>query len=51
MGSPSSCNISIGPFSIDWKKVINTSIVGIAFLDQQNKLVELLILGVGGLIL
>jgi hypothetical protein len=52
MGSPSpSCNVSIGPFFIDRKKVINTSIVGITSLDQQNKLVELSILGVGDLIL
>ncbi len=31
--------------------MINTSIVGIASLDQENKLVELPILGVGGSIL
>jgi len=31
--------------------VINTSIAGITYLDQENKLVELPILGVGGLIL
>ncbi len=48
MGNPfPSCSISIGP-SIDQKKVINTFITGIVSLDQQNKLVELLDLGVGG---
>jgi hypothetical protein len=48
MGSPfPSCNVFIGLFFIDWEKMINTSIVDITFLDQQNKLMELPILGVG----
>jgi hypothetical protein len=49
MGSPSTnCSIFIGPSSIDQKKVMNTSTISIVSLDQQNKLVELPELGVGG---
>jgi hypothetical protein len=41
MGSSSpSCSVSIGPSSIDQKKVINT-FIGVVSLGQQNKLVEL----------
>ncbi len=49
MGNPfPNCSVSIGPYSIDQKKVMNTSTIGIVSLDQQNKLVELPELGVGG---
>lgn len=49
MGSSSpSCSVSIGPSSIDQKKVINTSIIGVVSLRQQNKLVGLPNLGVRG---
>lgn len=48
MGNPPSSNVSIGPSSIDQKKVINTSTTSIVSINQQNKLMELPNLGARG---